>query len=324
MFTDLAIGKEGQGYVLQFEVAQDAALGGLRVSSSPINVYAPVTELVILQQPENSTIGDDNTSTAVVEIEARDRFGSRSVYASGPVLAAFEGSLMPRCPPGSKTLHIHASNVSSTFRRYSMAISDEFAADPSQWREGVNTIDQQEFLAMLEQELDVKATTADKTSLFNTFDLRGQTDADGLDVPDGELDLSEFAAACQLCTCTPGTAVGKATLTPNAVKYGFDLSITDRCQDYRKCAPGYLGKACRRANAQLSRSLPRIAPLQGTTRVPLVYGRAQFTDLSFREAVKVARLSFTLLRPNGNRYSTLSDPFGVEPCLLYTSDAADE
>jgi len=313
-FTDLTIHREGQGYVLKFEVAESccsqsgATLGGLTVLSSPINVFAPVAIIAILKPPKDAVIGDMNASDTDVVIEVRNRFNSRSIYASGIAHVKNDGGVSPRCPASTKTLHVAPDQVYSTFYKYSMAITDAFRSDPTMWVEGINTIDRQEFMLLLENELDVTAITADKMKLFTSFDVRGGVDAYGLDVPDGALTLKEFSEAAELCVCAPGTALGKVTLAPNALKHEFDLSMMDRCQPYKVCANGYLGIDCRKANYQLLRSLPRRSTLTGTTSVPIVYGRATFTDLGYLESVTRLRLTFET-----HGFSATSHNFTVGP-----------
>ena len=162
-----------------------------------------------------------------------------------------------------------------------MAVTDEFAFDPTLWVDGVNTMDQDEFVLLLERELSVNALLADKINLFSAFDLQGRLDQYGPDVPDGVLSFLEFSEAAQKCICKPGTALGRIMLPLNGIKWEFDFSITDRCQAYKVCAEGYFGVQCRAANYRLTRSLPRQSTLNGTTTVPIVYGRATFTDLSY-------------------------------------------
>ena len=52
---------------------------------------------------------------------------------------------------------IASEKIFSTFKEYSMAVTDEFAFDPTLWVDGVNTMDQDEFVLLLERELKVNA-----------------------------------------------------------------------------------------------------------------------------------------------------------------------
>ena len=100
-----------------------------------------------------------------------------------------------------------------------MAVTDEFAFDPTLWVDGVNTMDQDEFVLLLERELSVNALLADKINLFSAFDLQGRFDQYGLDVPDGVLSFLEFSEAAQKCICKPGTALGRIMLPLNGIKW---------------------------------------------------------------------------------------------------------
>ncbi len=156
----------------------------------------------------------------------------------------------PRCPSSTKTFHIEAGKISSTYEIYVRATTDQLKYNPEDYVAAVNTIDVNEFVLLLEKELDSRALIADTITLFNTFDMCGTFDEYDLDVADGLWSLKEFVDASTMCACSPGTAFGKISLTHNAIKHEFDLSIVDRCQSDTLCPQGYLGIDCCKSNAE--------------------------------------------------------------------------